>query len=527
MYWADKVANEIIQSGKFKPYWVDDMFTPSGFAHIGSLRGPLVHDLIYKALKHLGENPTFSFVINDFDVIDGLPENLKDKFSQYLGVTVKQAPSPVEGYASFADYFADDFKKVLKNLDINPTYYSSWDLYHEGKFDEVIKEALDNAQKIQEIYQKVAGSKKAEASWLPFQVICENCGKLGTTKVHDWDGKTVAYVCEPELVKWAKGCGHKARISPFGGTGKLPWKVDWPAHWKVLGVTIEGAGKDHSSAGGSRDIARELVKDVFHINEPYNLPYEFLLIGGKKMASSKGLGLKARELTDLLPLEVGRFLFCRHDYKVAVEFDPMGTMAIPDLFDEYDRCFKAYIEDSDETLARTFEMAQVGKLPEKIPTFFIRFRDVVNIIQMPNINILEKCEELKGEKLTEAEIKLIEERVKYAKVWLEIYAPDEFRLQMLEELPEMVKDLSKDQKKFLSSAIKLIENIAKPEDLQLALYNLTKELRFDTKKSFSAIYISLIGKEFGPKAAWFLLSIPKAKVIERLQQAAGLEDKSN
>lgn len=520
MYWADRVAKEIVDSGKFKPYWVDDMFTPSGFAHIGSLRGPLVHDLIYKALKDAKEETIFSFVINDFDVIDGLPENLKESYSKYLGVTVKQAPSPVEGFASFADYFADDFKKVLKNLDINPIYYSSWDLYHGGKFDGVIKEALDSALKIQEIYQKVAGSKKAEIGWLPFQVICENCGKLGTTKVHDWDGKTVAYVCEPELVKWAKGCGHSARISPFGGTGKLPWKVDWPAHWKVLGVSIEGAGKDHSSAGGSRDIARELVKDVFHINEPYNLPYEFLLIGGKKMASSKGLGFKARELTDLLPLPVGRFLFCRNDYRVAVEFDPIGTMAIPDLFDEYDRCFKAFIDSSDETLARTFEMAQVGVLPKKTPTFLIRFRDCVNFIQMPNIDILKKCEQLKGSVLNEDEIKIIEERVKYAKVWLDKYAPDEFRLQMIGELPEGVKNLSGHQKEFLRLAVKLIEDINKPEDLQLALYNLTKQLGFDAKMCFSAIYISLIGKEFGPKAAWFLLSYPKEKVIERLIQAS-------
>ncbi len=518
MYWADRVAKQILDSGKFKPYWVDDMFTPSGFAHIGSLRGPLVHDFVFKALEHAGEKATFSFVINDFDPIDGLPKELEEKYAKYLGFPLRQVKWDEK--ESFAEHFASDFKDVLKSLGVNPTYYSSWNLYHEGKFDEAIKIALDNSEKILDIYQKVSGSKKREMGWLPLQVICENCGKLGTTRVHDWDGKTVAYICESDLVKWAKGCGHTGRISPFGGTGKLPWKVDWPAHWKVLGVTIEGAGKDHSSAGGSRDIARQECKEVFKIDEPYNLPYEFFLIGGKKMASSKGLGLKARDLSNLLPLSVGRFLFCRTDYRQSVEFDPMGTMAIPYLYDEYDRCFKAYIDGSDETLSRTFEMAQIGDLPDKKETFLARFRDVVNYIQMPNIDVIKKFEEVKGSPLLDLEIEIINERVKYAKVWIEKYAPDEFKVQMIGELPERVKDLTEDQKMFLLKSIDLIKQNDNPEELQLALYNLTKELGFDAKKSFSAIYISLIGKEFGPKAAWFILSYPKTEVIKRFEEAS-------
>lgn len=517
MYWADRVAKEIIDSGKFKPYLVDDMFTPSGYAHIGSLRGPLVHDLIYKALKHANFEVEFIFGINDFDPIDGLPDTLNKDFEKYLGFPLRTAPSPVKGFASFAEYFADDFSKVLKSLGVTPNFYSSWDLYHEGKFDGVIKETLDNADKIQDIYQRVSGSKKREAGWLPLQVICQNCGKLGTTKVSDWDGKTVSYTCEENLVKWAKSCGFSGKISPFGGNGKLPWKVDWPAHWKVLGVTIEGSGKDHSSAGGSRDIAKELVKEVFHIEEPYNLPYEFFLIGGKKMASSKGLGLLARDLADLLPEEVGRFLFCRTDFKQAVEFDPNGTMAIPDLFDEYDRCFNAYIKNSDQTLSRTFEMSQIGDLPKREQTFLPRFRDVVNYVQQATLNLQKKFEEIKGSPLNEEELHNLKEREKYAKIWLERYAPDEFRLQMSKELPEVAKNLSSEQKEFLKQAVELIKENDDPEKLQLALYNLTKELKVDAKKSFSALYIALIGKEFGPKAAWFLLSYPKEEVIKRLE----------
>lgn len=519
-YWADKVAKEIIDSGKFKPYWVDDMFTPSGFAHLGSLRGPLVHDLTYKALVHAGVEGKFSYVLNDFDVIDGLPKDLQKDFSKYLGFPLRNVPSPEKGFSSFADFFASDFKNVLKIFGVEAKYLSSYDMYKEGKFDEAIRIALDNSEKIQDIYQKVSGSKKRELGWLPLQVICENCGRLGTTKVHDWDGKTVVYTCESALVEWAKGCGHSGRISPFGGNGKLPWKVDWPAHWMVLGVTIEGSGKDHSSAGGSRDIARELCKEVFKIEEPYNLPYEFFLIGGKKMGSSKGLGLKAHDILDLLSAEVARFLFSRTDYKQAVEFDPAGTMAIPDLFDEYDRCYLAYIDGSDQDLARTFEMSQIDNLPPKEKILLPRFRDVVSYIQMPNVDVLQKYGEIKGSKLSELEIKIINERIAYAKIWLEKYAPEEFSLKMTDGLPDIAKDLNEKQKQFLQKAIPLIEKADDPEKLQLALYNLSKEMGINAKDAFSAIYIVMIGKEFGPKAAWLLLSYKRDKVVKRLKEAS-------
>lgn len=520
MYWADKVAKEIIDSGKFKPYWVDDMKTLSGYPTIGSLKGPVFHDLIYKALKHIGQDAKFTYVWNDFDVIDELSPEFKESMKEYLGFSLRLAPSPVGGFENFGDYFAQDFKNVLDSLEIEAEYLSSYDMYKAGKFDEVIKIALDNADKIQDIYERVAGSKKREMGWLPLQVICKKCGKLGTTRVYEWDGKEVSYKCEPALVKWATGCGFEGKISPFEGNGKLPWKVDWPAHWKVLGITIEGAGKDHTSAGGSLDIAQAICKEVFNYPQPFSPQYEFLLIGGKKMSTSKGLGLKARDANKLLPPELIRFLFSRTDYNQQVNFDPIGTMAIPDLFDEYDRCFKAYIENSDETLSRTFEMSQIGKLPKKEQTFLPRFRDVVNYLQQASIDLQKKFEEIKGNPLNEEELHNLTEREDYAKIWLEKYAPSDFRLSMNEQIPEEVNNLDDDQKRFLSEVINLIEKDLSADDLQQKLYQLSKDLQVDTKKAFSSIYLSFIGKQFGPKAGAFLLQYPKEKVIERLKEVS-------
>lgn len=517
MFWSDRIAKDIIATGKYKPYWVDDMFTPSGFAHTGSLRGPLVHDIVYRSLIDAQAEATWTYVFNDFDCIDGLPPELQKISGQYLGTPLRLAPSPVEGYASFAEYFTKDFQQILVTLGVRAKFLFSYDMYTEGKFNEVIREALDHSETIQDIYQKVSGSNKREKNWLPLQVVCEKCGKLGTTRVHDWDGKTVAYTCEPHMVTWATGCGHEGRIDPFDGRAKLPWKVDWPAHWKVLGVTIEGAGKDHSSAGGSRDIAKEECKEVFHIENPYNLPYEFFLIGGKKMGSSKGLGLKARDFITLLPPEAGRFLFTRTDYRQAIEFNPVDTMAIPDLFDEYDRCWQAYIEGGDENFSRAFELSQITEVPKKEKVFFPRFRDVANYIQQESVDIEKKFTEIKGVPLTSREKKLLEERMTYAEVWIKDFAPKEISMQLTKDVPEEARTLSGEQKKYLRAVIDLLQGADDPDTLQTKLFEETKKQGIDGKSAFGAIYLATLGKSFGPKAAWFLLQYPKDVIIERLE----------
>lgn len=516
MYWADKIAKEIASSGKFKPYWVDDMKTPSGFAHVGSLRGPLIHSVVYRALKDATkEKVVYTFVFNDFDPADEFPPEFKEKLSEYAGFPLKKVPSPQKGFDSLGDLLADDLKASMQSLGVEAEFVSSWDLYQKGEFDGVIKEALDSAEKIQDIYQKVSGSRKKEKAWLPFQVICESCGKLGTTRVHGWDGKEVSYKCEPNMVTWAQGCGHEGKISPFGGTGKLPWKVDWAAHWKVMGITIEAAGKDHASAGGSYDIALTLCDEVFGYPRPFNFGYEFFLIGGKKMSSSKGLGLKAHDLVKILPAELGRFLFTRTDYRQQINFDPMGTMAIPDLFDEYDKCWQAYVEGTDEDFARAFALAQIKEVPGKTKIFLTRFREVAQVIQMPNTEAKTYFEEKKGSKLEAREIEILEERIKYAKVWLEQYAPEEARFDVAAAKTRTKGKLSPE---FYQKLTKEIESAASAEELEKGLYLLIKESGSSSKEVFGELYTHLIGKPYGPKLAWVIWE-NKAKAVKLFKEA--------
>lgn len=167
MFWADRIAREIIDSGNFKPYWVDDMKTPSGYAHVGSVLGPVIHSTIYRALKDAGVPTTFTFVINDFDPADDLLPELRGKYEQYLGMPLKTFPSPDSKFENLADLFADDFIRSIQSLGVEGKILSSWEMYHDGKFDEVIRIALDNSEKIQDIYHEVSGSQKKRKRMAP------------------------------------------------------------------------------------------------------------------------------------------------------------------------------------------------------------------------------------------------------------------------------------------------------------------------------------------------------------------------
>lgn len=506
MFWADRVAGEL-KKRKLPLEWVDDMKTPSGRIHVGALRGVVVHDLVYRALKSAGASAKYTYVFEDHDPMDALPVYLsKEKFEKYLGFPLYKVPSPIEGFENFAKYYALEFKNVFNKIGCNPEIIWATDLYLTGRMNEVIRQALDNADIIRKIYEDLY-EKEISKAWHPFQVYCPNCKKVSTTKVNNWDGKKVSFVCDIEGLAWTKGCGYKGEISPFSPNekgdiaGKLPWKVEWSAKWKVIGATVEGAGKDHMSKGGSHDLTSQVCQEVFYYPVPYPIPYEWFLIEGRKMSTSKGIGSSALEMSEIFPPEILRFLMVKTRINQAINFDPTGD-TIPKLFDEYQKAAVAYFEKTDEDLARIFELSQIGGV-QNVPK--IRFSALLQWVQMPNME-----ETIKEEGLFEW--------AKYAKIWLEKYVPESEKFTVKKEMPEEAKKLSKKQKEFLKKLSSVIEKAQDAEKLQAEMYNFAKELDLPTKDAFSAIYLSLIGKDHGPKAAWLIASLDKEFVKKRFKE---------
>ena len=61
---------------------------------------------------------------------------------------------------------------------------------------------------------------------------------------------------------------------------KLNWRTDWPMRWAFEKVDFEPGGKDHSSEGGSFDTGKRIVKQVWDMNAPQYLQYDFVMIKG-------------------------------------------------------------------------------------------------------------------------------------------------------------------------------------------------------------------------------------------------------
>ena len=49
------------------------------------------------------------------------------------------------------------------------------------------------------------------------------------------------------------------------GNGKLTWRVEWAARWKIFNVTCEPFGKDHAASGGSYDVSSIISKEKIAI----------------------------------------------------------------------------------------------------------------------------------------------------------------------------------------------------------------------------------------------------------------------
>lgn len=520
MLWADRIASEIRNTRvprDGKTFLIRDEKTLSGRVHVGSMRGVAVHGLISEILTENSVANEYRYELNDFDPFDSIPGYLDaEKFQEHLGKPLYAVPSPDAAFKNYAEYFGEEFIGVHKKAGFTPNYYRATELYQSGKMDPYIKIALERASDVRRILKEVSGSVKDE-SWLPVSVVCENCGKIMTTRAYDYDGETVAYSCDKNP-DGAKSCGHTGRVVPWKGAAKLFWKVEWAAKWVVQGVDIEGGGKDHSTRGGSRDVANHICRELFDAEPPFDIPYEFFLVGGKKMSSSKGRGSSAKDMSDLFPPQLFRLVLIGKDIREQIDIDPSGE-SVPRLYDWYDELAMSARSGEVSDQSRLFALCE---LPDKrlrlAMPWQMRFREVAFVVQMAHLSLVEEAAQVKGDALTEDEVRALEERAEYAKFWLATYAPEEFRYELQAELPETA--LSEVQKKALVVLAEFMQSAERSgEDLHARLHDMKTGIPIQPKELFQAIYRIFLNRDSGPKAGWFLAGLPRDFVIKRLNEA--------
>jgi lysyl-tRNA synthetase class 1 len=528
LFWADEIAAQASAEGHRQV--VNDSKTPSGTIHVGSLRGVVLHDAIRRAVSDAGTEVDFRYGVEDLDPMDAQSLLTADAVDKYMGVPLAHVPAPAgSAHANYARHFASLFLDTFAHLGIRPRLYWMSEQYGSGAMDPYIERALDRADEILEIYRTVS-TVIHPADWLPISVICENCGRSGTTRAYDWRGGEVSYECRPDLVDWARGCGHRGRTSPFSGRAKLVWNVDWAARWGLVGATIEGCGKDLATAGGSRDRADAISRRVFDREPPRNMPYEFLNIGGRKMSTSRGEGAAAHRIAELLPPDILRFLFLRYRPNHAINFDPTGD-TIPRLFDEFDRC-------ADAVAGRPVR----GELPANVERIFALsltddsvdvleaarryrppFAHLALLLQVPGPSLEERFAAEKGAPLDADELRTLHEREAAARAWLEDLAPDEARLAVAQQgLPKEADDLGRDQREFLAELAARAgqQRPTSGEAWQGLIFGTARELEIRPADAFGALYRVFLGRTNGPRAGWLLASLDPAFVSTRLAEAA-------
>lgn len=520
LYWADQMIAEM----DAEEITINDSKTYSGSAHVGSLRGPVIHDIIYRAAYDAGRKVRFMYGSDDYDALDAVPPILsRELYEPYLGQPLCNVPAPDGSARSYAEYFYDEFMAVQHKLGIYPEPYRMSDLYRAGRMNDVIRTVLENAAEIRAIYLEVSNSERPD-DWLPFSVICENCGKIAMTRVHKFDGERVYYRCDPDAMDYAKGCGHEGAVSPFDGSGKLPWKLEWATRWQVLDVNVEGAGMDHSVDGGSRDVAEAVCRRVLHREPPANIPYEFFLLDGGKMSSSKGIGFSAHSVSEVLPPELLRYILVRTRPRTSINFRLEGN-AIPRLFDEYDTALEQYFEETEneEELwsKRLFELSRIDHGEQIQPWYRPRFMHVVTVSQIPGLDAMAHFTRHKGAPLTPEETREVQKRIDYARLWLGRFAPENAVFEVQDSLPPSARDLSDEQRVFLSRLLAWyrVQTDLNGERIHKGIYDIATEMGLKPGQAFEVVYQLILGRSSGPRAGELLAALDRAFVIKRMQQA--------
>jgi len=499
-HWADAIAEEIIQAAR--PPVVSTGISPSGEIHIGNMREVLTADAIFRALKDRGSDVRFNYVCDNFDPLRKVYPFLDAEiYGPLVGQPLSEIPCPCGEHPSYSEHFVQPFLRALEELRIEVDVERSDQMYKSGRMTPYIVQALEARDLIAGILGEVTGKQVAK-HWSPFSPLCPACGRINQARVTGFDAREhqVQYACD---------CGSEGSV-PMAGGGKLVWRVDWPARWMLLEVTVEPFGKDHATRGGSYDTGERIVREVFGGQAPFPISYEWIRLKGRgDMSSSKGNVLAIDYILEVVPPEALRYLVIRERPNRTINFDP--GLPLLQLVDEIDDV------NSRNRDARAVELSQAGGFrPVGIP-----FKHLVVVAQAARFDEDEVMEILGRSGYAGADREAVSSRLTYARHWLERFAPEDIRFAVCEELPAETGQLNAAQRSFLARLAEMLSSGLDGESIHKLVYDLAGESE-DTKPAalFQAIYLSLLGKTRGPRAGSFIAVLGPDFCAERFRQAS-------
>ena len=246
-----------------------------------------------------------------------------------------------------------------------------------------------------------------------------------------------------------------------------------------------------------------------------DLVYEWIHLKGKgAMHSSSGIVISAEEMLTMAPPEVIRWIVMKPQPNRHIDFDP--GLGLLNMVDRYDKAEQEYYEDKlEDNDKRAFELSQVRNIAKEKPNL-LPYKHLVTLSQSKN-NLDEIVEALQrtGE-ANEIDPTKLGERVKCIKQWIRNYAPESVVFEIQKEKPEI--NFDNEQKKYIklmSEKLKEIEWI--PENIHNSFYELQENNKIPAKNFFKIMYNVLLNKERGPRLGFFLATMDKKFIIDRLE----------
>jgi len=301
-FWADTVADRVAKRNPDEPIVIKGGISPSGVPHLGNVNEIMRGYFVAEVLRDRGHEVRQVFTADDRDPLRKLPRTLCDlegnlvdlgevdagALGRNLGAPYTDIPDPFGCCDSYGDHFATIIQNSADAVDVPIELVSNTELYESGEFEAVTRFVLEHQERAREVLSKYQDTVDADGDYVPFNPICEECGKITETvtsvDLDAGEAGTVDYRCTDMDAgnQTIDGCGHEGTATLR--EGKLPWRFEWPAQWQLLGVDFEPFGKDH--AEGSWPSGQDVARNVLEIEPPVPMVYEWFTLEGEPFSSS-------------------------------------------------------------------------------------------------------------------------------------------------------------------------------------------------------------------------------------------------
>uniref|UniRef100_A0A7J3ZK47 Lysine--tRNA ligase n=1 Tax=Fervidicoccus fontis TaxID=683846 RepID=A0A7J3ZK47_9CREN len=537
-HWIYGVVKQVLErlrvSGKRKAV-LSGGLSVSGLQHIGRIRGEvLIGEAVRRELERHGFEAEQYIVLYTQDAWKGRKGQLEafngERGKEFVGWPLIRVPDPKGCHSNWVEHYWEDFGGFLSEFSDGKIRVVTTTELYRTLLRGIVRESIEKRDTIREILNRYRGRNPYPSDWIPFEPVCEGCGRIDTTKALRTEGELVEYEC--------KKCGH-AGVTTIEN-GKLNWRIEWAGVWKAMGVDFEPYGKDHGAPGGSRESCIVLSRTVFGYEPPEGVAYEWVSYrtqeGVADMSSSNFIGITPREWYEVADPEVLRFLYYSVHPRKKIVID---MQLVPSYYEEfyraeslyYDRVegkLEGYDEESLWTI-RSYELSVYGttldRRPVQVPytTMALIVQSLPEGVGLDHVISRLRSSGLVPERITEHDRKRIESLVTRSRAWVRRYAPAGIRYSVLESLPDDVRGRLKYRNALVSLGRRLAELSEWRQDrIKEVMIEATKELDSKSRREFyREFYKVIVGAESGPRAAPLVEALGKEFIVKRLVEDLG------